>query len=542
MNPADLLLPPKFTSYRPGQLDCIMGLVESSNRFSLLSANTGAGKSIIYMSYGRITGGRVLILTGTKGLQAQLLTDFSSMGLVEIKGRGNYSCPHYGTCDEPGKLDCVCPLSEQSLCTYQCAVDRASGAEFVVANFAYWMSLAKYSDGDALGTFDVVIIDEAHTAPDWLADFCSLDIDTRETRAMGAPPVLKDDDTFDNWAGWLREVERAARSEAGSTGDKREKARLNTLSADVGRVAASIESTTLARINGDHDAHYNWAFERYNGGVKVSPVWAHEYAEEYLFRGIPRVVLCSATLSPSTGKYLGIPPGSYDYHETDSGFDPARRPFIYIPTTRVDYRMSEGQVRQLVNRIDAIIGARLDRKGIIHARSYARAKEIANRTRHKDLVFIHDTRDARQVIAEFKRHKGAAVLISPSVEEGYDFPGDECRYQVVVKVPFVDGRQPVIKARSTMDPTYTNYLTVQSLVQMAGRAMRSAQDACENFILDDHWVWFSAKGEFPTWFKRSWVRRSSLPDPMQIDDMVPLEVVATSRGAYNPVASMRDFR
>lgn len=538
MQPSDLNLPSKFVEYRPGQVDALLALTTSEFRFSSLSANTGAGKSLIYMSLARMLSGRALVLTGTKGLQQQLVRDFGEMGLVDVRGRGNYRCPEYGGCDKPAELECVCSLTETGDCSYQQAVTRARESNLVVTNFAYWMSMVRYGDASALGAFDLLIIDEAHTTPDWLTSFCTVTIDRDDIKKTGfSTPWPKEDDAITVWSIVLRDYATVLRDYAATCDDKRERAADTTRAKEIIEVCDDIDEWANECIVNDDPPPCNWIVEKSANYTVTSltPVWAHKYAERYLYRGIPRVVLSSATLSPQTATYLGIPATESDYHETDSGFSPTRRPFIYMPTTRVDYRMTSGQTQLLVNRMDSIIEGRLDRRGIVQARSYARAREVAERSRHQSVILTHDSRNTREVIAEYLRTPGA-VLISPAVEEGWDFPYDACRYQIILKVPFVDGRQKSIKARSKLDPTYTDYLAVQSLVQQYGRSMRAADDAAEVFILDDHWAWFSRKADFPRWFKRAWSRATSIPTPMTIDERreVAAEMAIDSPSPHRP--------
>jgi Rad3-related DNA helicase len=104
------------------------------------------------------------------------------------------------------------------------------------------------------------------------------------------------------------------------------------------------------------------------------------------------------------------------------------------------------------------------------------------------------------------------------METGWDFPADQCRYQIIAKVPFIDSRSLIIKARSKSDKTYLNYLTAQAIIQMVGRGMRSADDWCETYIIDDHieWFWQAARkqGLWPKWFQTAYRREAGVPDPI----------------------------
>jgi Rad3-related DNA helicase len=505
--PVDLGLPPKFASWRPGQEDLLDELLFTDHRFSLLSAPTGSGKSLVYVSLAYALGVRALVLVSTKGLQDQLLGDFPEMR--DIRGQSNYPCldqsspVHEVGCDQgPCHVGVPC-IFKMDGCHYYDAVAAARDARLVVTNYAYWMTAGRYSDPLSIGAFDLLVLDEAHAAPDLLAGFCTIDLDRFEVRSSTGLDMPAASDTLAVWSGWAEEAAAIARARYTSSkgmASTRDLLRLAALGRNLAELAKMDDDTTA-----------DWVIESTKRGVRFSPVWADPFAELYLFRSVPRVVLASATLSSGTAKYLGIENSTY--LEAGSGFDPERRPFTYIPTTRVDRNMTEGQVRQWMNRIDNIIADRLDRKGIIHTRSYARARLIMERSRHHDILVGHSSSDARSVIERFKNSSEPMVLVSPSVETGYDFPGDECRFQIIAKVPFIDGRSPVIKARTSTDKHYLNYIAALSLVQMVGRGMRSADDRCETFILDDHWTWFRKAAEFPGWFRSSWRKQSQVPTP-----------------------------
>src|SRR5207253_552582 len=67
-------------------------IIDSNKRFISLCAPTGFGKSLMYFMAAVLTGKRTVILTSTKGLQDQLLSDFGKIS-SDIRGMSNYSCP-----------------------------------------------------------------------------------------------------------------------------------------------------------------------------------------------------------------------------------------------------------------------------------------------------------------------------------------------------------------------------------------------------------------------------------------------------------------
>jgi Rad3-related DNA helicase len=254
--------------------------------------------------------------------------------------------------------------------------------------------------------------------------------------------------------------------------------------------------------------------------VQFSPLSPARYAESTLWRGVEKVVLMSATVRPKTLQLLGIRDDDMEFIEFPSTFDAKRRPVIVVPAgIQMNYRNEQNDLKMLwwLGRLDAILGARLDRKGIIHTHSYGRAKFIFDNSAHSRYMLIHNSRDRDRVIDEFKNSTSPLILVSPSVDTGYDFPMEQCEYQIIAKLPFQSTTDKLVKARQARDKDYGIFITSQNIIQMAGRGMRSEIDQCETIILDDSfsdWFYRRAKGYFPEWFIKSIVRADGIPEPL----------------------------
>ena len=93
--------------------------------------------------------------------------------------------------------------------------------------------------------------------------------------------------------------------------------------------------------------------------------------------------------------------------------------------------------------------------------------------------------DLQGCLERFSSCRTRYVLVTPSVEEGFDFPADQCEYQIVLKFPFPNETQRVIKERCAQIPGYRLHYAAQKIVQMRGRPIRSYHDRAETFILDN---------------------------------------------------------
>ncbi len=475
MTPAELGAPEKFSSWRPGQDTAFQHLIDSTKRFDVLSLPPGVGKTLIGVLYAQLLGLPTVILTATKGLMEQYTEDFPNV--TELRGMNNYPCKLANELRiDKKKRDVMCdegPCLDGDKCAYKedgCfnfdQYRKAVKSPIVISNYALWFSLL--SSGKDLGERMLLICDEAHDAPSILAS--AIGADFRESELD-----IPDFPVMPLWAAWaedkIKEVKEALMG--AQTGWERRKLR------DLGR--------RLFRIS---VARGDWVWsKRMMGkekGISFEPLWAAEFAEAWLFRGIQKVVFTSASVTPQTLGYLGLTSKDFLFLDLPSPFPPARRPIIHVPTVRINQRTTEGELRIWVTRHDQIIRGRLDRKGIAHPVSYKRAKFLKEHSEYKDIMLVPWTsEETQEAVREFKLRDPPVLLVAPGIHTGYDFPYDLARYQIIGKIPFPDMTDKIVAARIKADDGYMLWSAVTKLQQTTGRVMRAEDDWGETFIIDN---------------------------------------------------------
>ena len=500
----------------------------------LLGDFTVTHNSLTYLSQALLSGRRCAILTSTKALQQQLVDDFAAVGLADIRGGNAYQClavkpggplahlrdltRNWQGCDDaPCRSFVKCDLFADG-CLHYDAVRRAARAPIVVTNYSYWMTKHLHTDPKGplgLGTFDMLVMDEAHAADAELASFLTTTISPFDQGFLEQPPPPEDQKTevYREWGSRERQYLaprlsslKAKIESAVATSDDPEAAVIKEY-----RHLAAVDDKlkTLTTFKKD------WIYAKDGREVRFGPSNPAPWAESALFLNIPHIIMTSATISRKTADSLGIPSDQLEVHEYPAAFPVERRPVYIIPAARMQHRISEAELDIWRSRIDHIIGQRLDRKGIIHTTSYSRAAWLTQRSKHRHHMISHDQRGTRQAVDQFKRAKAPAILVSPSVTTGHDFPGDTCRYIIVSKVPFPSVKDRFVKARQKLDKEYPLYCAMQSLVQSVGRGMRSADDMVESFIVDSQAVWFLYKYKhlMPRWFAESISKPATIPSP-----------------------------
>lgn len=506
ITPADLGLPSKFASWRPGQWASIETGLETDKRFIAMSTPTGGGKSVACVASAILEAKRAVYLTSSKGLQNQLHDDFAECGMVDMRGRQNYQCVKGNiSCSEGRILEC-----RDAGCPYNASRGEFLDAQLSSTNYAYYFSSVMHSEG--VGDLGMLIMDEAHAAVQELCNAIEIRLDHNKANHLynqlgSSPPYGKKISDWRTWAKFLLPKAQKHLKEMKQGGPNK----WLTLTDQF--------VLTLSQISGVSE---DWILDESNDvETLISPLWPTAYASTYLFRDIPRVILASATLVPKTLSLLGIEEKDSVFLSQDHTFSPDRCPLYLFGSCRLDYKTSEGQWQEAVGRMDTIISKRLDRKGIIHTTSYAFQERILRMSEHAGIMIApKNARETAAKIEEFRHSPHGTILISPAITTGYDFPYDECEYQILLKVPFIDSRSPVMKARSEADKEYLPYLVAQTLVQTCGRPMRAPDDRCENFLMDQHANWFLNKPErggyrhlVPSWFSRQIRYPNGQPPP-----------------------------
>lgn len=471
LTPADLHLPSKFDRFRHTQSDALEWLYESESPICAACLPTGSGKTALAVALSRLLACKTVYLVATKALEQQVLRDFESMGMVNVHGRANYRCPNYGNCANGYDEDCS--LSGTTGCNYTIAVDHARNAQIVVTNYAYWLH-ARRSSGNALELdgcpVELLICDEAHAIESQLSGYASVKIYLSEHK--------------------LPEPNRPYSKSGQMSDEEPETKSWKSFAKNV--VSLLVDSTDdddkdlvdrcrrILRMSGN----WVWQFDD-KGHVTFEPVHLLAFTKS-LFSGVPRVLLMSASLDKFTCRLLLPSDMAFDYRAWQSSFPPANAPVYHIPTVKLSWKSTDEDYQAIVRAMDAIIDRRLDRKGIIHTISYARTKRALQYSNHAGRFIWNDNVASLQNrLGQFRASPPGSLLATPSAEEGFDFPADECEYQIILKFPFPNETQRVIRERCNQIPGYRLHYATQKIVQMRGRPIRSPTDRAETFILDN---------------------------------------------------------
>ncbi len=508
ITPPDIGLPLKFRSFRKEvrQWETIQKLSRAESRFQLLQAPPGCGKTMIGNGVGLLGDHRYLYLTRTKGLQYQNYSDMSSIGMVDIVGHSNYPCSSVSYDDQGELADLECKgRKERGIdgCDYRLVVDRCLKTDKVSTNYSHWIQLYKSGDPDRLNKFTLLILDEAHTIHSTLAESASLKVFYSQVeRLLEINRNPGEKGSIQSWVEWAMEAEARGTSLLNSG---------NRSYASRDRFYLERLVKQLTRIYSEYD-YAEWVLIPLpsSKGVQFKPLNVAQYAEPYLFRGVEKILLMSATLFKDDGLTLGIDQSQdvSTFLSIQSAFPAKRRPIIYFPSApsiKIDKNLTPRGRKIWIDQIDRILEFEGETKGIIQSRSYQRADDILSLSSKRSQILTHSSTDSREIINQYRKSSPPCTIISPILEEGEDFPFDLCDYVIWPKLPFLDMRQPYIKALAQKDKDYPNRELCRTLIQGSLRGMRFTEDWCRIWITCAHWKWVKNLPWFYGWFRAAFV-------------------------------------
>jgi ATP-dependent DNA helicase DinG len=506
-------------------LDKLGKWTSSTEKFFILEGPTGFGKSPVDIAcashaktlpgYGTFEQG-AYILTPQKTLAEQYMKDFKSMGLVELKGRANYTCSKWSQitgeevdCETGATLNESTGLDEKCLsCPYRAAKDDFISKPFGTTNFAYYLNETNHAG--ELENRNMLILDEGHNTEDQILSLTDTELNQRRCDEYGAGklPVF---DAGDNEAvlQWLDKVFVPAASTHSFKLMKAFKEAQPDERIKVVRKQKALENY-LSRIqmfsnSADPGEWFVWSDWQVNkntgkgygtGDLFIKPLTARLFADKLLFSKAQKVLITSATILDfkTFMRNLGIADYNSQVLAVDSEFPVENRPMFYRPVGSMSYNNIDATLPKMALEVEALMTRYIAKKGIVHTNSYKVNKYITEylmNTSHAFRVITHGKGKGEREAAQLKHltSKEPTVLFSPSMTEGLDLKEDLSRFQIICKVPY-PALDPYTRARMNRDKQWYQWQTALKLVQGTGRSVRSKTDKAHTYVLDSDFATF----------------------------------------------------
>ena len=478
-----------FKSPRPDQLETISEIIDAVSRgyrYIVLEAGTGTGKSAIAATLSSIYENSY-ILTVTKQLQDQYIEDFSNICLV--KGRGNFRC-HKDmelSCDEgrciTGEEACENPKTD---CDYYIQKHRALNSKTVISNYHYMFLELNY-----VGDFkkrNLLICDEAHNLENVIMSQLKLEFSLSDLSNYlklditdGMLYELENGD-YDVWLMFIQEVREKYLAELERIKDVKRP----HLAEKIAFIKREISDCNRFIENIAYDP-YSWVFD-YNPDYEIlefKPLKVDRYAKNTLLAYGEVCIFMSASVLDWKffSKCLGIREDEIYPIRRKSPFDLKRNPIKSLGEYDMSRKCINGNAPKTLDAIRSILERHKNEKGIIHTVSKS-CKDYLIDNLDDSRLMEHNTSNRAEQLEKFKSSKEPLVLVSPSMNEGVDLPGDLCRFQIIYKLPYPDLGDKQIMMRANADGDWYDYKTSLALVQTYGRGMRFEDDYCVTYFID----------------------------------------------------------
>lgn len=516
LSPKDLELPEKFTSWRPSQYEAAVSSATCGDYALLVEGPTGTGKSLIGAAAQRIRSVKTTYLVQTKQLQDQILQDFPYA--MTLKGRNNYRCLRFpNKFPEITAAECthtkMNPCEDIHGCPYIVAKIEALSAPLAVLNYSYFLYEVNYASKHTKHTFSgrkFTICDEVDTTEDELMNFIQLTLTQKQLDRLGLePPRFKT--KFESWVEWARPAERQIIQEL----DRLEKEVESATSWTPIDMRALRRYNEYTRLKSKleffiREVDQNWVWYPGEDQWTFKPVWIAKYSPIALWNHTEKVLGMSATILDPTqltrNVGLTLQAGrTYKYLPLPSPFPKENRPIYYEPCANLTNKTMATELPKLGTAVDKILNYYPNEKILLHSVSYKVRDYLVRNSACKQRMMTHSTGNRAEVLGNFKKSAQPMVLVSPSMDRGVDLPQEECRVIIIAKVPYPDLGDPQTRKRvygSKDGNHWYAHKTISSIVQMAGRGVRSEDDYAYTYILDSQFgrLLSNNKDLFPQWF------------------------------------------
>lgn len=535
-----------YEKFFAGQKEAIIQIVDSlinqGKKHVILEAPTGVGKTIIAYTAHRVLDKllgsirlKTTVTTTTKGLQAQYEKDTHT---YDLKGKKNYMCPmgqeHYGTMgckDLCSKKQCSprreCPYVKRRL-------NWTENSYWRCTNTALFIEMCPLLCMRPENKADLVVFDECHKLPNTLLDHMEVEFEPEQLSpvnvfygrvsdiyTLGCEIHKEVNDRFKNKVGQLVTFPDSLLPKVADLNERlnafleliNEKMAEESVSDTIKEVCWRViercqDWSDTCEILTDCGVAEFVVQHADDKKVSLKPVYPAHVSEYGLFRKADYFIHMSATICglDAYAKLIGIKDGEYSKISMAHPVDVERRMVNFMPVAKMSGNAGENELAKVVTAINDLCQMHPGQNGLIHTASYKLAESIRDRSPLKRFMFIgRDRNQTMEILKMNAKNKTQVIVLSPSMEEGYDLSHDLCRWQAIAKVPFGYLGDPLVKYLSDKNPSAYVRETVLRVVQASGRVVRGVDDFGVTYILDSSFGGLLSRGDefFPGWYQEA---------------------------------------
>lgn len=532
-------------SPRTGQVEAVNSVIESfideKKSSVILCAPTGTGKSIIGMVSAEVlselsgndSSKSSIILSATNTLLKQYDSSFSQKldgKFIMLKGANNYDCTALSQPGQPENAESCAWYSmvkagkefedvienHCNRCDYLHTKSKKNTVRHLTTNYSYFfidrMYTGKFEDRDLL------IWDEAHLVNDLFSEHNAIvfsqkrlqamsqeiaetvkitDINISKTLVSVAADCAKKDKinekNYQQYLNALYTVYRYAKERGVIEGDKALRSNNMQAYTKYSRFTKKYEGL-MCKIDDLFKYSYEHVFEykEDEASVTIKPVFVGTMIDA--LQAGPRNLFMSATVSEEfITKTLNLDKETTKFIKLEPTFPKENKEVVFFDPLSLSYSSLQNPdtVKTLRKNVVKIIKKHVAEgdRGIVLTPSFKLQNEIVDEIlSSKTDVKMFEHRQGEKlerVLEAFKAYaENSAILISPSMFEGIDLPGNLSRFQILVKAPFPSLADKRMKFILDNHPSIYNAITIMKMTQGFGRSVRSVEDFATSYCLD----------------------------------------------------------
>lgn len=185
-----------------------------------------------------------------------------------------------------------------------------------------------------------------------------------------------------------------------------------------------------------------------------------------------------------------------------SSFNFAESPVFFLNKFRMSFKEKDISFRHLKTVIYSICSTKFaGQRGMIQTGSYAFAKQLFDDAPYdiKKRMLMYSGSREKNIMISLHRMSSDTILVGPTLNTGVDLPGDECRFIIILKVPYPSLGDKLVKEKMKLFPKWYESSTSNEIIQGIGRGVRYDGDWCVTYILDACFnsLYHSTKEQYP---------------------------------------------
>lgn len=489
----------KFFTYekpRKYQLETISKIydaIENGYKYIILEAVSGFGKSGIAATLSEIySNGKTYLLNPTRQLSSQYTEEFEKKGFKIAYPRSDSPCrqKNKNSCAQSYCKGQRCEFNKSKTCNFLENIKESLNTNMTLMSYQLFLLENYYQSnflngGNIFSKRKLLILDEGHNIDNLVCSNVVLELYKAKLRDVGLD--LETEARFleehEEYYFFLEKAKRLYEDKLSSYQPGSNK--YNTYYPDYIKITKFLEYFK--------DDPQNIAFT-YTKGTKLRfvPVTVNEIINKVLLDyGEVCIFMSSSIFNPENFNYdLGIEEKETYVLKVPNIFELSNNPITICNDFDMKYDTLRETAGKTIPIINKILKKHKNEKGVIHTVSDECRDFIVDNIKLKRIITHKNNEDREEQLTKFKESNKPLVFVSPSMNEGVDLPGEQCRFQIIYKLPFISKTERVEKRQKTYDDGEDWYLykMLTRLIQTYGRGIRYEGDYCKTYIIDNR-IW-----------------------------------------------------